>query len=241
MIRRRCGLVLFVAILHSSIAGQQKEMKHVVGAYINTPMSAMMGATPTMERYGLYYRTNTSNPRRIRLAVVRDIINKSKDATDGLLIDIIAVGDSSLSYNWKQDQEYRNTLRVGMEWRNPSKRVTPVYGFDLITGFRNAKDLRREYTFYYRSTSGVDTNRLLGEKEILSSETLEMVVGAAFAVGWLMKPTAHWELMVSFNPEFYYSFGETKTKLSAVPESVARSSTFDLRLRILEFQLGYIF
>jgi hypothetical protein len=213
-----------------------------LGTYITTPMTFLMGATPYEGRFGLIYRRETGTGRNWRAQLVADIEDFGDN--DEFLTEIKELTDSTIRYDYRNDQDVLLTARIGYEWSNPRKAIAPFYCVDAIAGVR-LEDVQLGDATYYRDTTQTsiypDFSRMpnldLREDYLKSS----IYAGASFTAGARLQASEKIMLTAGLTIEALASlYQDFRYRSSFVTEIPASTVQLDFRQR-LEFGFFYCF
>ena len=220
------------------------KQRNAIGVNLTSLTSVLMSASPSVPRLGLMYKRNLTPNRTLRLYATADILSPDPSAND--IGTLVAFSDTSLTFYTKSSSEHRVAMRGGFEWSHPTRKVTPVYGVDVIAGYRRLAENNR-LTTYAEDTSTVyfaaDLNRYMGEQPKKNVLTEDYFVGLDFTIGWRFRIKEHWDFIAQFSPEFYVSVDQKVTAYEGTsPGSIPGSTGYlELNLRMVDVMLFYRF
>lgn len=242
------GLLLVSGIVHAQYYTEpdtmRVEKKNTLGVFITTPVVWLMGGSPRVPRAAVQFKRNLRPERSLRVTATYDQLNGYYDSYDYALINVVSVSDTSITYDWRYDYSWRATLRGGMEWSSPSKKLGPYYGFDGILGYGEKYDYRTLETYKADTLGG---NLYPNTMESISSvpyraETRSTLwAGFDFTVGWRIRFGKGWQWQTQFSPEFYVLIDRNVRVQQGTFFSPEPWTTVDMRLRMLESMICYRF
>jgi hypothetical protein len=218
--------------------------KNAVGVFVTTPVVVLMGGTARVPRAAIQFRHYVAPEKCWRVTAVYDQLNGLSDAYDLVLGGVVAATDSTITYDWRYDYSWRASLRGGLEWSSPDRKIAPLYGVDGFMAYGRKYDYRALKTFDVDTIGGSLVPDLFEAKstEPYVAETRTTLwAGFNFTVGWRVRFGKGWQWQVHFSPELYVLLDKRAQLQPGTYFTSEPWGAVDMRLRVLESVLSYRF
>jgi hypothetical protein len=220
--------------------------KNSIGLIISPIVSFVMDAYAPNPRYGVQYKRWLAPNKRLRLTYVHD--KMLFDAPEDYLRDdnLIAITDKTITVYSETRKQWRNTLRVGLEWNESIKSNDAFFGLDIIAGYKQ-DHYQLEYSeyFYYSGLDGVQRISSYPKSVTIPyGYKYDFIqLGIAPIIGWRFNIRSHFEFAVNASPELTVSLpAKSEWNGTMTPPNAQMAQTeIEFRLRVLEMVLSYRF
>ncbi|MDZ4752076.1 MAG: hypothetical protein SGI87_10705 [Flavobacteriales bacterium] len=216
---------------------------HSFGINVSPALVLISGGLPVNPRIGIVYKNQTRTSRKFRLTFNAQFYDPFDIDPDVEYYGLALLSDTTRSIRYRSSDKMDMDFRIGLEWSNPTKKVTPFYGIDLILGHSTINDIYgTKFTVLdtaFCSNCYVDD---ITVAPLYNSQTSQFIyAGFDFTVGWKIVIKNKVDLYLQFSPEFRYQAMYNEILDLDEPRMFNYSSGIDFRLRVLEAWVSYRF
>lgn len=238
-------LILIVTTLFFNVAFGQFEprldsipnQRNTFGVNLTPAVIVFMNSYQNNPRFSAAYKRQTDINKKIRVTINYEIRqNFEEDLSNGRVLDY---SDTTITYQLASAYHRSYDIRLGMEWFKPTRKVTSVYGIDLMLGTLSEQDGHRIIPRYFN-----------GEFEIPSpfvapssyQQTIQYaLIGFDFSIGQRIRFNEKTNLTIRWTPEFFYRIPIQETYTDITLRTETPKSGIVMRLRGIELYLNYQF
>jgi hypothetical protein len=240
----RLLFVSFTMLMFSSAFGQfeprldsMPDQRNTFGVNITPAIVVFMNSYQNNPRFSAAYKRQMDVNRKIRFTLNYEIReNFEEDLLDG---QVINYSDTTITYLINYGNHTSFDARLGMEWFKPNRKVTSVYGVDLMFGALTEQDGYRIIPRYFNGEFEVPSPFVAQSR--YEQTITYAIVGFDFSIGQRIRFSEKTNMTIRWTPEFFYRIPIQETYSDITQRTEAPDGGVEMRLRGIELYFNYHF
>ena len=241
---RKLLILTLTALSFGSASGQfeprldsMPDHRNTFGLNLTPAVVIFMNSYQNNPRFSAAYKRQTHVNKKIRVTANYEIRqNFEEDITQG---QVLEYSDTTITYRIRNANHRSFDARIGMEWFKPNRKVTSVYGVDVMLGSLSEQDGHRTIPLYFNGEDQVPSP-FIAQSTYMQTVQYALL-GFDFSIGQRIRFSEKTNMSIRWTPEFFYRIPIQETYSDFTQRIETPESGIELRLRGIEVYLNYNF